>query len=131
MLIYCPDCKKSISSDVQTCPNCGCNIEAKREAGYVFEEFIPPRYNAMGVASAAMTLGLPILFILLIGMTLRNSSLGIVLMLLFTGGQVVLGVLPLIKERSAYKWPSVVGIVIGSLMFVFMLISFLLVGILG
>ena len=131
MLIYCPDCKKSISSDVQTCPNCGCNIEAKREAGYVFEESVLPHYNAMGVASAAMTLGLPILFILLIGMALRNSALGIVLMLLFSGGQVVLGVLPFIKDRSAYKWPSVVGIVIGSLLFVFMLLSFMLVGIFG
>ncbi len=131
MLIHCPDCRRSISNDVQTCPNCGCNIEAKREAGYVFEEFIPPHYNAMGVASAAMTLGLPILYILLIILTLGNSFLGIVLMLLYSIAQLVLGVLPLIKDKSAYRWPSVVGIVISSLLFIFMLLSFLLVGILG
>ena len=131
MLIYCPDCKKSISSDVQTCPNCGCNIEARKEAGYVFEEFIPPHYNAMGVASAAMTLGLPFLYVLLLGMVLRSSALGIVVMFLFSGAQIALGIIPLIKDKSAYKWPSVVGIVIGSLLFIFMLLSFLLVGILG
>ena len=131
MLIYCPDCRRSISDDVQTCPNCGCNIEARKQAGYEFEESILPHYNAMGIASAAMTLGLPFLFVLLLAMTLSDSVLGIVLMFLFSGGQVALGIIPLIKDKSAYKWPSVVGIIIGSFLFVFMLLGFLLVGILG
>ena len=131
MLIYCTDCRKRISDDVQTCPNCGCNIKARKEEGYVFEKSVLPHYNAMGIASAAMTLGLPFLFVLLLAMTLSNSVLGIVLMFLFSGGKVALGVIPLIKDKSAYKWPSIVGIIIGSFLFVFMLLGFLLVGILG
>ena len=133
MLIYCPDCKAQISNDVDKCPKCGCNIESYKNSNYIFEQAIPQHYSGFSIASAVMGLGAPFLmyasaFMIALGSFGRKyvSVIGIILLVCYFATIYFFAIKTLIKDPSAYKWPSVVGIVLASIFTLLLLLALFL-----
>ena len=133
MLIYCPDCKAQISNDVDKCPKCGCNIEGYKNSDYIFEQAIPKHYNGFSIASAVMGLVSPVFiyistFMLLMGSIVRTyiSVIGILLLVCYLATIYFFAIRSLIKDPSAYKWPSVIGIIIASIFTMLLLLALFL-----
>ncbi|MBP9995692.1 MAG: hypothetical protein KBT19_00285 [Lachnospiraceae bacterium] len=126
MLVRCPDCKRKVSLDASRCPRCGCNFE---KGDMVFEEVTVKTWSPMGIASALMSLlGLWVIlidaFIAAFFSTIVEhgdvSPVGIFIATLIFSGiipvpQLIFGILSLKNRPDAYKWPAVVGVVMGSI----------------
>ena len=122
MLIKCPDCRKSISSDCDNCIHCGCKINSSE---MIFE--IAPRWSGLGIASFVMIFGY-VYYISLVMMIESGISMATVdddsnviislcimcfFVFLYPTIQLVLGIIPLRSGTVYHRWPSIAGIIGG------------------
>lgn len=122
MLIKCPDCKKSISSDCDRCVRCGCIIDSST---MIFEP--AAKWSGLGIVSFVMVLGyIYLLFIIAAicsgisaAMALSSSSsitpfvVMYIILLVYPIAQIVFASIPLRSGEPYRKWPSIVGIIGG------------------
>ncbi|MCR4755057.1 MAG: hypothetical protein K5868_05930 [Lachnospiraceae bacterium] len=123
MLIFCPDCKRQISYDVDVCPRCGCNIAKKKEEEYIFEEPVIHHYNKLGLASAIMVPAFAFYWMVVNAIGHDRDGLFCTMILAYCGAQIGMGIYSIYKDPKAYKWPSVVGIVGSAIMLLFILLA--------
>lgn len=128
MLIYCPDCKRKLSSDCEVCRGCGCKIsEIPYEALMGFQA---KTWDPLGIISAVISLP-SFLIRMIIGVTVAEMMymhtdfsgaacfIAWIMLSIVPIIQIILGTVSLNRHPEAHRWPAVLGIVLGSIIELF------------